>query len=283
MIKISRIYLVLVPFLAFIIGFGAGHSHYVYYIPIWAIHACLMVAAAWVLGAHAVKSPEADKKHLVVLSIFMAAPWLFFSIFAGMGPPPSTMRGWVDTAREQEIRYFILIFGGVLLGIGSVLLKDYLQRSGDRVYSGIGGAALVIAIPLFIVNMAYWGSYLTESFRIFVASDAPSKRPDWYTTSRELFFTISVAEIGLMYLATAFFALSLRRVGLIGRGGLRAYVILSGLGFVLNLLPPGLPEPLSTMTYLVSIPAVPFIMPYLMGVGLLKRAGEKKEALIRAS
>ena len=77
MIKISRIYLVLVPFLVVIIGFGVGHSHYVYYIPIWAIHACLMVASAWVQGAHAVKSPEADKKHLVVLSIFMAAPWLF--------------------------------------------------------------------------------------------------------------------------------------------------------------------------------------------------------------
>jgi hypothetical protein len=185
----------------------------------------------------------------------------------------------VDTAREQETRYFILIFGGVLLGIGSVLLKGALQQKGEYTYSGIGSAALAIGLPLFIINMAYWGSYLTESFRLFLLTDVPAKRPDWYLAMRELFFIISVVEIALIYLATAAYAVSMHRTGLIGRGACRAYVILSAVGFMLNLLPPGLPEPLGTMSYLVSVPAIPFIMPYLMGVGLLKRAGEKKKPL----
>lgn len=273
--KISRIYLILVPFIAFVIGFGIGHSHYLLYLPIWVVHVCLMSTAIWLLGAHAVRGPDADKKHIAVTAIFIVAPWMFFSIFAGMGAPPSTARGWVDTAHEQETRFFILIFGGVLLGIGANLLKGMLQRSGEHIYSGIGHTALAIGLPLFILNMAWWGSYLTESFRIFVASDAPARRPDWYITMRELFFIIGVVEIALIYLASAAFALSLRRTGLIGRGVCRAYVIFSVLGFVLNLLPPGLPDPWGTMGYLVSVPAVTFIMPYLMGVGLLRRAGER--------
>src|SRR3954469_23795765 len=110
--KLSLIYLILVPFVVFVIGFGVGHSHYIFYIPIWAIHACLTVTAAWLLGAHAVKTPDAELRYQVLTAVFMVAPWLFFSIFAGMGPPPSNAQGWVDTAREQEIRYFILIFGG---------------------------------------------------------------------------------------------------------------------------------------------------------------------------
>lgn len=98
--KISRLYLILVPFVAAAIGFGIGHSHYIFYIPIWAVHATLMVTAAWLLGAHVVKGPDVELRYLALIAIFMIAPWMFFSIFAGMGPPPSTAQGWVETARE---------------------------------------------------------------------------------------------------------------------------------------------------------------------------------------
>jgi hypothetical protein len=266
---ISRIYLILIPFLAVAIGFGVGHSSYKIYIPLWLLNCCLMAAAIWVVSGGVMSGQDPDKKDLAFTGLFMVLPWAFFAIFAGMGPPPSTAAGWVAAATEQQMRYYILILGGVLLAVGSALLKQRLKN----VYSVIGHTVLMIAIPLFIINMAFWGNYLVEAFRGFVALGAPAKRPDWFAPVRELFYSISVIELALIYLATAAFAVSLRAARLLSPGGCKVYIIMSLLMCVLNMLPPSLGEPFETASFLVSVPAIPFIMPYLMGVHLLWRSG----------
>ncbi len=234
-----------------------------------------MATAAWTLGGDAFRHPDVDRKHLAVTALFMIAPWMLFSIFAGMGAPPSTAAGWAATGTEQQIRYYLLILGGVLLSCGMVLLKDRLKKAGEPIYSQLGFIILIIAIPLFLINMAFWGNYLVAAFKIFVASGASAKRPDWFAPLNELFYAISVVEIALFYLATAAFAASLKIAGLIRPGVSRIYIVLSMVGFVLNILSYSVPEPFATASYLVSVPAIPFIMPYLMGVHLLRRAGSR--------
>src|SRR2546428_1201687 len=86
----------------------------------------------------------------------------------------------------------------------------------------------------------------------------------------------------LTYLATAAFAASLGRVQWLGRGGARAFMIVNGVALLFLVLrgvqyPDGRATPWYTNPgFIVGIPAVPFIMPFLLGVVLLRRAGEEQ-------
>ena len=269
--KTILIYLALVPFAAIIIAFALGHSNYKVYLPIWILHSCLLFAAAWVLGLRMIGGPDIEKKHMAVVALFMIVPWIFITIFAGMGPPPSTIPGWLTTAAEQQIRYIILIVAGLLFTSGFVLLREQLRQRGENLYSLLGLTFILIKMPLYILDMLYLGDYRLELYRIFAASGT-DKRPDWPLPFRELFYSIGMVEVALTYLATAAFAVALRKTGFIKAGSRRIYVLLSFVGFVLALLPASVPDPLAIPSYLVCIPAVTFIIPYFFAINLLHRA-----------
>lgn len=275
--NLSWIYLALAPFLGAILAityglvFGVEHISYKIYLPGWMIQSCLMIIAAWIVGARFIGSQDADKKQLVVVSLFMIVPWIFISIFAGFGPPPWTPKEWVATATMQQVRYGILTVSGILITFGFALLRERLKNAGENFYSLLGFTALLMAIPLFLFDMTYYGSYLNESFRIFSTSSLP-KTSEWHALGK-LDFTICLIEVGLTYLATAAFAVSLKTTGLFNPTACTIYILLSLVGFILNLTPPSFPEPFATAGFVVSVPAVPLIIPYLMGVNLLRLAG----------
>jgi hypothetical protein len=50
--------------------------------------------------------------------------------------------------------------------------------------------------------------------------------------------------------------------------------LVSLVAFVLIILSAYLPEPFVTAGFAVSIPAAPFLMPYFIGVHLLRKAGD---------
>jgi hypothetical protein len=268
--KLSLAYLWLVPPVTMAIGFGIGSVSYKFYLPIWGLNACLMTFSAYHLGVHLLWKQDRSGKQQAVTGLLLFIPWLLFPIFAGMGPPPSTLQGWVNAAAEQQIRYTILIGGGILLLLGAALLKTRLQEAGENLYSVLAFAALSIAVPLFIINMAFWGYYLTDAFRLFAASPA-AKRPDLYVAVKSLFYVISVAEVVLMYLGTLLFAVALKITGSLSKPASRWYIGCSLIAILLELIPPSWPEPFGTAGYLVAIPAIPFVMYYLIGVRLLLR------------
>jgi hypothetical protein len=135
----------------------------------------------------------------------------------------------------------------------------------------MASAAINLAVPLFIINMAFWGYYFTDAFRVFIKLGG-TKRPDLHGPIKSLFYVISIAEVLLMYLGTVFFAVSLKVAGLFNPVACRYYIIFGLIGMVLVLLPSYWPEPFGTAGFLVAIPAIPFIMPYLIGIHLLKHA-----------
>jgi hypothetical protein len=77
----------------------------------------------------------------------------------------------------------------------------------------------------------------------------------------------------LAYVATAAFAAALKKTGWFKPIACNIYILLSLLFFLLDVLPPSFPEPFATLNLIVSIPAIPFLMPYFIGVNLLKQAG----------
>ncbi|HEY6898991.1 MAG TPA: hypothetical protein VI233_00050, partial [Puia sp.] len=131
---IGRIYLILTPFVVAALAFTFGHSSYHVYLPIWFVHALLMVYFTWRLSIPGVQSADRTGKRLATIAWLMILPWVLFSIFAGMGPLPPTLQGWLQTETEQHIRYFILIVGGLIFAGGFTLLRDQLKREGETLW-----------------------------------------------------------------------------------------------------------------------------------------------------
>jgi hypothetical protein len=269
---VSYVYLIAIPFLTAILGFGVGHISYQVYIPVWLVNVVLMALSAWTLGLQTWRSQDAGRRNLARIGVVMIVPWALFSIFFGMGPPPVNLATWLETATEQQTRYYILVAGGIIAGCGFALLAVHLAKVGETFYGVIGRTLVAVAIPLFVLNMIFWGQFLLESFRGFTDT-ASAERPAWYVALRSLFYHIALIEVALLYLTTVAFAAGLDAARIFKTTACRIYIAVSIAFTVLSLLPTGISEPFATLSYIVSVPAIPFIMPYLMGVNLLRRAG----------
>jgi len=266
--NISQAYLVLIPFLTFAIVLALGHTSYKIYLPLGLIMMALAVIAAWILGAHAIKNSDAEKRHLVIIASLLIIPWLLLCILSGIGPPPfDKPEEYVATATEQQVRYSFLLVGGVVATFGFTMLKEKLKKSGEDFYSWIGFIAMMIAAPLFVMNMAYYDNFMLETYKIRVASSS-DKMPEWFSPAHSQFHLITLVEVALTFLATAAFAASLKSAGWFKKAASNVYIIISILCFFDAILSYFFPA-----VGIVLIPALPFIMPYLIGVNLMRRAG----------
>ena len=272
----SRIYLLLVPLLVIIFGFALGKISYTLYLPIWIGNVFLMITAAWVLGLHTIKD-KTKKKHLAFGAFSLIAPFILVSMFFGLGPPPDSAFEWVETATEQQIRYSMLVLAGIFIVLGFAMLREKLKNNGENFYSLLGFIAIIIAIPLYIINMLYWGFSLTELFKLMIASDTKNI-PDWHKPFRSLFGMISVVEVALTYLAIAAFSVSMNLVGWISKPSSKIYIIISLIAFIMIVLSAFFKEPFVTVGFIVSIPAIPFLMPYFMGIHLLRKIGNQSNS-----
>jgi len=254
------VYLMSVPFLTMLLGFGVGHVDPRWYLSGWLINTLMMITILYPL----VKYQPSANQFCTLAALLLIVPWVIFPVFGGMGRPPQNIRRWLELAGEQHARYNLLILGSTLAYLGTALLYHWL-RNKEKLFTTLGMGLMTLSIPMFVINMAYWGSFLTEAFRHFKTAN----RPDWYTAFQELFLLINTVEVSMIYIATAMFALALGKTGYFKAAATRAYVIISLCAALVNLFPPSAPEPFATMSYLVCVPAIPFVMFYLMGVNLL--------------
>lgn len=256
-------YLTIVPFLAVVIGFGVGRSSPWVYIPVWVVHTTFML----LLLRRISKGAANNTGLLLAPGIMMVVPWILFSIFAGFGPPPSTAEKWVALATEEQLRYMILVAGGVCVAAGLSILKQYLNQLPGKAYVTAAMALLNISMPLYVINMLYWGFFLTEAFKGFTTGTA---RPEWYMVTRQLFYWIDSIQLCLFYIVTALFAAALKKSKIFKPGPCNIYITISLLAAICSLLPGNLPTPLDVIAYFVAIPAIGFIMPYLMGLNIIR-------------
>lgn len=270
--NVSQVYLSLVPLWGTIVGFGIGDISYKIYLPIWIMNVCLMLTAAWFVSGHVFKSNNTTSKHFAFGAFLLIVPFIFISLLFFWGPPPDSPAGWVATATEQQARYIMVILAGLCIAFGFSILREKLKDTKGGFYSLLGYTAIIIAIPLFIINIIYWGAYLVELFKI-VSISSSEKMPEWFLPTKKLFGLVSLVEVALTYLAIAAFAASMRVAGWLSKTACRIYIVISFLGFLIMAL--SFIKPLETVSFFASIPAIPFLMPYFMGINLLRRAGNK--------
>ena len=268
--RVSYVFLCLVPLLLFpLVGVRALRIPGVYQ-TIGAVVFAGIVSAAWLLGVRAIKGPE-GRQRLALAGAFLLVPSTLFSLlWVGLAAPTDA------TPVENRMRFLVLVVGSIAVTGGFVVLREAIHEAGERVYSTLGSAANMLAGAAYLVWMSFTLGMVVVRVQ---AGQIPSAVRAVYDVYDILLFFACI----LTYLTTAAFATSLGRVRWLGRGATHAYVIVSFVALLFLLLR-GFSYPdlraSSTPWYLrpafiAGIPAVPWIMPFLLGVVLVRRAGDE--------
>jgi hypothetical protein len=270
--RVSYVFLCIVPFLSFVVvGVRAFRVPGVYQAVGVAYFAAIAIAV-WILSAGAIRADPQGRRLLGLAGTLLVTPFALVALlWVGLGGP------WQATAAENQMRYLVLIVMASAIAAGFVVLREALNEAGERFYATLGFAAIMLSGPLYLI----WNTF---AFGDFFAKEHAGEVPQALRSLGDTFDLLLFVAGFLTYFATLAFAASLGRVQLLGRGATRAFMIVNGIA-LLFLVIRGLqypdPRALSTPWYtspgfIVGIPAVPFIMPFLFGVVLLRRAGEKQ-------
>lgn len=230
----------------------------------------MVVLAAWILGARVIGVGAAGGRTLALAGTLLVVPWAIISLlWVGLGPP------FQATPPVNHMRYLVLLASVAVVAGAFVALKEVLHDAGERFYSTIGFAASVPAGAAYL-------SCISMSVASTIAKP-PATEGALAGWLNELYSVLEFVACVLTYVATAAFAASLGQARWLGRRAVRAYVTAS-MVLVLLLLMRGVSFPeLSGDTapwyarpgFIAGIPAIPWIMPCLLGVVLLRRAGDE--------
>jgi len=271
--RISYIFLCALPFLDLVIGsVRALRIPGVYWL-IGGVLFVVIVIAAWILGLRVIASAGAERRRLALAGALLIAPWAIISLlWVGLGAP------FQATMTENYMRFLVLLGSSIVVASAFVALKEELYDAGERFYSTVGFAASIPAGVAYFVSVS-----MSVAQTIARLSDDKATAPALLSNLYSVWEFVAAA---LTYVATAAFAASLGQAHWLGRGAARAYVIASMI-LLLLLVTRGLSFPeLSDKTepwyvrpgFIAGIPAIPWIMPCLLGVVLLRRAGNETKA-----
>jgi hypothetical protein len=270
--RLSCVFLCVVPFLSFVVvGVRAFRVPGVYQVAGAAYFATIAIAV-WTLSAGAIRAEGQGRRLLGLAGTLLVTPFALVALlWVGLGGP------WQATAAENQMRYLVLMVMATAVAGGFVALREALREAGEHFYATLGFAAIMLSGPLYLI----WNTF---QFGAFFGKEHTGAVPEAIISLNDTMDVLLDLAAVLTYLATAGFAASLGRVQWLGRRASRAFMIVSGVA-LLFLMIRGLkfpdPRALSTPWYanpgfIVGIPAVPFIMPFLLGVGLLRRAGDEQ-------
>jgi len=225
--------------------------------------------AAWVVGLRVIRLKEAGSEKLAFAGFLLILPWAIISLlWVGIGPP------FQATVSENYMRFLVLVWDAILVTVGFVVLNDALHEAGERFYSTLGFAAAIAAGAAYLICL-----------NLSLAHVALALHGDKTTPPAILGIFYSAIEFVacvMTYLTTGLFAAALWRARLLGRSATLGYLTASAL-LVLLIVMRGLEFPeISANTapwytrpgVIAGIPAIPWVMPCLLGAVLLRRAGD---------
>jgi hypothetical protein len=270
--RVSYVFLCTGPLLAFIlVSLRALRIPGVYQATGGVLFAAILIAA-WTVGARSVIGGAEAEQRVALSGGLLITPFaLGLLLWVGLGPP------WLATPAENVMRYVVLLVSSVAVAGGFIVLKEALSEAGERSYSTLGLAAALLAGCTYLVWMCF-------ALGASIGRVRDGQMPSAIVSLNGVLDILLYVACFLTYVATAAFAVACGRSGWLGRNAARAYVVASAIALMF-LMARGIsypdPKALSTPWYtqpgfIVGIPAVPFIMPHLLGVVLLRRAGDRK-------
>lgn len=180
-----------------------------------------------------------------------------------------------------------LLVGVLVLLAGFALLSARLWRTGRRLLPALGIAGVLIGAALYAANMIFrYAVIASGAAEAFVVADLRvfpelgeisfplQTEPSWLAFLY-VWATLMLAAYGLLsYLAAAVYGAALLRAGWIGKIGGRVVVVL-GLSLAL-VMGPGwllLGNPVvEALIFFLGVPFMTVVLPYFLGVSLVRRA-----------
>jgi hypothetical protein len=269
--RISYVFLCTLPFLDLVVGGTRALRVPGVYQTVGIVLFAAIAIAVWMLGTAVIGSGAAARRTLALAGVLLIAPWALISLlWVGIGAP------FQATRPENHMRFLVLVANSILVASAFVVLKDALYEAGERFYSSLGFAASILAgTAYFVCN----SMSVAANFAAMHGAEPPPQ------VLGNLFSVLEFVACVLTYIATAAFATALGRAHWLGRAGARAYVASSAV-MLLLLMMRGLSFPeISGHTapwytrpgVIAGIPAIPWVMPCLLGVVSLRRAGEAQQ------
>ena len=231
-----------------------------------------MALCAWWLSRAVSGSAAKGDSRIRLAGMLLLVPFALMGLlWVGLGTP------WDATPPENELRYAVLLSASIAITAAFLLLSEALCDAGERLCSKLGLAASLLSGAAFVV----WNSFQLGYFAMLVAQGQVSAA---MTAMNNVFDALLFAAGALAYAATAAFASSMGKLGWLGRWASLAYVLLNILALTFLMLrgvsfpiPAASPEPWYTRPgFIVGVPAIPWIMPFLLGVVLLRRPGNQR-------
>lgn len=222
----------------------------------------VIVAAGSLSFARGVRARPA----LAIAGALLMIPFTLIGLlWVGLATP------WDATPAENRMRYLVLLAAAIAVTAGFTALRETLRAAGETLMSGLAQAASLVAGAVYAV----WVGGQVEVWSARAATAAGSAAQPWNPPDTLLF----VACL-LTYLAMAGFAASCSRVGLIGPWPARVLVGLNLVAVLMLIIRgPAFPAPSDGSSpwwvrpgFIVGVPAIPWLMPHLLGAALARRA-----------
>ncbi len=269
--RLSLVFLCLGPFVAIALvvlrTLRQSNWHYV----LGGFSFGLFVVATWTF-ARGFRTKLPETRLAAIAGILLILPFSLVSLlWVGLGPP------WLASASENQLRYVVLIVMTAAVIGGFVSLKESLVIVGERVYSTLGFAGMILAGPLYLIGEALL-------LAAYAACIRTGEVPAIFASLSELQDILMFFGGALVYGSTAAFGVSIGHAGLIGR---RISYMMASVSLIslVCLVTRGLqfPDPATFSErwytipgFVAGIPAVPFVLPYFFGVALLCCSAREK-------
>ena len=270
--KLSFIILCALPFVAIALAAArplhelSGHD------VIGGLLFAVALACAWRLVGPMTTRDRSAPPTLGLSGVFLVAPWTLIALlWVGLGAP------FQASALENQHRYVVLVINAALIGAGFMVLRDALRAHGEHFFSSALFAATVPASGLYVVCMSITLAQATMAVQ-GERTPVPALISHFYDVL-EFFACL------LTYVCTALAATSMNRAGMLSKTAMRVLVALCTVILVLLVLHgiefpdiSGQTAPWYTQPgVIVRIPAIPWLMPGVLGAILLRTTGTAPE------
>lgn len=226
----------------------------------------VITASVFVLARDGFRSEE--RRDMSAAGVLFIMPYALFSLlWVGMATP------WDATPGENVMRYEVLAASTIAVTLGFFFVYRVLRDLGERSFS-----TLMLGLS-FLAGAAYliWNCFQTGYWlvRVNTGGFTPAAVEMNQILDVQLFFATL-----LTYIATAAAVISITKAKLLSRWAAYTYLALSAVAVTLLLLRGiSFPDPnagaapwYETPGFVVGIPAMPWVMPFLLGLVLLRRS-----------